>query len=118
VRSIGFEEDSPLGGNPRLVQTFHASARTGETAMRIVPGDDRQGVWIEMVGVFVRQHHQAGLDFIGGDGCQGKPLETMLMQSAMKTKTTDFLSEQLIFTPSCSTAGYWVLPDFPAAVLA
>ena len=66
---------SAVRRNARRGQAFVAAGGRGEAACRIVLRDDRHGVGVEMVGVFVGQDHQVAMHVFRVDRRQRKPLE-------------------------------------------
>ena len=72
-----FEKVSLLPSHAGLLEPLRTARRPGETALRVPPDDDRDGVGIEVVGVLVRQHDEIGADLFCGHRRQRKPLEAV-----------------------------------------
>ena len=74
-RRWGSSIESDCGRHARLGQPWRAARGGRKTTRRIVPRDDRHGVRVQVVGMFVGQDDQIGPDFLGRDRRQRQSLE-------------------------------------------
>ena len=64
----GFQHDGAICGDMGVLEALTAARRTGEPARGVVPGNDRNRVRIEMIGVLVREDHEIDPHVFGRQG--------------------------------------------------